>query len=115
MPGTVWRICDRATFAELRRRGRRCRSGPLNVVRLDRPASGPPRVAYAVGRQVGSAVVRNRVRRRLRAAAAELAATGELRSGSYLVVASPAAADAPFTALRSRLRAACADLSRPAA
>ena len=32
------------------------------------PATEPPRVAYAVGRPVGGAVVRNRVRRRLRAA-----------------------------------------------
>ena len=32
------------------------------------PGSEPPRVAYAVGRGVGGAVVRNRVRRRLRAA-----------------------------------------------
>ena len=32
------------------------------------PCSEPPRVAYSVGRRVGGAVVRNRVRRRLRAA-----------------------------------------------
>ena len=69
-------------------------------------------MAYAVGRQVGPAVVRNRVRRRLRAAAAELAATGALRPGSYLVVASPAAAGAPFSVLRSGLGTACADLTR---
>ena len=31
-------------------------------------AAEPPRVAYAVGRHVGGAVVRNRVKRRLRAA-----------------------------------------------
>ena len=35
----------------------------------------PPRLACAVSRKVGSAVVRNRVRRRLRAAFEELAAS----------------------------------------
>lgn len=34
-------------------------------------AGEPPRVAYAVGRAVGTAVVRNRVRRRMRAAVHE--------------------------------------------
>ena len=32
------------------------------------PGTEPPRVGYAIGRGVGTAVVRNRVRRRLRAA-----------------------------------------------
>jgi ribonuclease P protein component len=36
--------------------------------------SGAPRVAYAVGRKVGNAVVRNRIRRRLRAGVAHSAA-----------------------------------------
>jgi ribonuclease P protein component len=31
-----------------------------------RPAPGPPAVAYAIGRNVGGAVERNRLRRRLR-------------------------------------------------
>lgn len=55
----------------------------------------PPRVAYAVGRRVGPAVVRNRVRRRLRAAT--LAHRAELQpGGAYLFGAAPAAAAAPF-------------------
>jgi len=58
----------------------------------------PPRVAYAVGRRVGPAVVRNRVRRRLRAVT--LAHRGELRpGGAYLFGATPAAATAPFAEL----------------
>ncbi len=35
--------------------------------------STPPRVAYSVGRRVGPAVVRNRVKRRVRAVLAEVA------------------------------------------
>lgn len=57
--------------------------------------STPPRVAYAVGRRVGSAVVRNRVRRRLRAATR--AHRAELRpGGAYLFGAGPQAASASF-------------------
>jgi len=58
----------------------------------------PPRVAYAVGRRVGPAVVRNRVRRRLRALTA--AHRAELQpGGAYLFGAGPAAATIPFAEL----------------
>jgi ribonuclease P protein component len=43
----------------------------------------PPRVAFAVGRRVGTAVARNRIRRQLRAVVAELAP--ELAPGAYLL------------------------------
>jgi ribonuclease P protein component len=62
--------------------------------------SGPPRVAYAVPRSVGNAVVRNRVRRRLRAAVHAHAA--ELREGhAYLIGASTRAADASYSELHA--------------
>jgi ribonuclease P protein component len=71
--------------------------------------AGPPRLAYALGRKLGPAVVRNRVRRRLRAAAHELAASPPgLAPGAYLVTVSPRAAEAPYTTLRDDLAAACA-------
>jgi ribonuclease P protein component len=75
--------------------------------RLDDGA--PPRVAYAVGRRVGSAVTRNRVRRRLRAAVREEA--GRLEpSCAYLIGAGPDAAAASYGDLRDTLRAILADL-----
>ena len=83
----VWRVRDRATFASLRREGRRSRRGPLTVTYLPAEPGTPPRVAYAIGTTVGSAVARNRLRRRLRA----LVATAELAPGAYLIGAGPAA------------------------
>lgn len=65
-------------------------------------AADPPRVAFAIGRPVGAAVVRNRTRRRLRAAISELAPV----SGDYLVSVTPAAADVSFDELRTHLAAA---------
>jgi len=66
--------------------------------------SGPPRVAYAVPRSVGNAVVRNRVRRRLRALVHQHAA--ELHHGhAYLIGAAPRAAIASYSDLDDALRA----------
>ena len=71
--------------------------------------SGPPRVAYAVGRGVGSAVHRNRLRRRLRAAEREHGA--HLTDGcAYLVSASPAAAAYSYAELTTTLGALLVDL-----
>jgi ribonuclease P protein component len=69
----------------------------------------PPRVAYAVGRPVGNAVVRNRVRRRLRAAAREHRPL-LTPSWGYLVRATPAAAQITYRELASDLARALRDL-----
>lgn len=67
--GLIWRIRDRRTFLELRRSGTRARRGPVTVIHLAAnpyaPAQ-PPRIAFAVPRKVGTAVVRNRIRRCVR-------------------------------------------------
>jgi ribonuclease P protein component len=56
----------------------------------------PARVAFAIPRRVGGAVVRNRLRRQARAHLAERAGTTAM-SGAYLVALAPgaAAADRP--------------------
>jgi len=59
----------------------------------------PPQVAYAIGRKVGGAVVRNRLRRRLRAIVSELAP--QLVPGAYLVGAAPEAASLKFGDLKT--------------
>lgn len=59
----------------------------------------PARVAYAIGRKVGGAVVRNRLRRRLRAVVAQLGP--ELRPGAYLVGATAEAAPLSFGELQA--------------
>ena len=95
----IWRVTDRATFRELRRRGRRARSGPVAVTWLAPDPSEmptPPRVAFATGRAVGASVRRNRVRRRLRAALRELQGQGRLPGGSYLLAGSAEVARMPW-------------------
>jgi len=98
----TWRIRDRATFESLSS-GRRLRRGPLSlaVLRAVDPVDPvPPRLAFAVGRRVGPAVTRNRVRRRLRAAVERH--RSRLEPGcAYLLGASPAAAQASFNQLEA--------------
>jgi ribonuclease P protein component len=106
--GLIWRVRDRATFDALRRSGRRRREGPVTVVHLAEPwpsghAAQPPQVAFAVGRKVGSAVVRNRVRRRLRAVMADLAGSSDspLAPGAYLISVGPEVVSLSYVELKA--------------
>lgn len=101
-PGPVRK---RADFAALRARGVRSRRRPVRVTYL--PGGTEVRVAYAIGRPVGTAVRRNRLRRRLRAIVADLS----VPSGTYLLAAGPDATGLSSTELRSVLTAALLDVS----
>ena len=108
--GLIWRVRDPASFRALAR-GRRLRAGVLEV--RTAPLGSvldPPRVAYAIGKSVGGAVERNRVRRRLRASVR----AQDLSSGrGYLIrVNDPAAATIDFTRLDATLRSILARVER---
>lgn len=110
---STWRIREQSAFADLRRRGRRSRSGPVSVTWT--AAVGdvvqPPRVGYAIGKVVGNAVTRNQVRRRLQGAIASVAAG--LGEGTYLIGAGSAAAGATYADLSSSLVRALVSLPQP--
>jgi ribonuclease P protein component len=89
-PRTVGRITSRAAFAEVQRARARGASGPVRATfaPADEAASGVfPQVGYAIGRHCGSAVVRNRLRRRARAVVREEAPS--LPRGAFLVRLDP--------------------------
>jgi ribonuclease P protein component len=65
--------------------------------------SEQPAVAFALPRTVGTAVVRNRLRRQLRAAARDLEQQELLPPATYLVIVRPPARGAPMTTLRGHL------------
>ncbi len=96
----MWRVRDRATIQALRRSRRRVRTGPITVTFAPSAPLDRPQVAYAIGRKVGGAVVRNRLRRRLRMIVAELD-PAVLRPGAYLVGATAEAAVLSFQELRT--------------
>ncbi len=95
-----------ADFARLRQRGRRIHSGLLTVYRAE-AYPGDPRsiVGITVGKPVGKAVIRNRVRRRI---AAILHHVLEGRRVRLLVIARPGAAAAPFLQLQRDVERALA-------
>ena len=65
--GLIDRIRERDAFLRLRRDGVRVRIDPLWCSFVPDSEVVPPQVAFAIGRATGSAVQRNRLRRRLRA------------------------------------------------
>jgi len=97
-------IRSRRSFEAVRNGASRGRAGPFTVSFLEQNTWSRPQVAYAISRQVGSAVVRNRLRRRLRAIVSEQATS--LPVGAYVVRAGPGGAVLGFDELRVTLRQA---------
>lgn len=92
-------IRSRRSFDRLRRNGVRVRVDPLWCSHIPDPQIHPPEVAFAVGRAYGTAVRRNRLRRRVRAVLQEM----PLRPGLYLFGAAPSAGDLSTAQLRATI------------
>ena len=97
-------ISDRAVFAAIRAEGQHVRSSDLRLRFLPGDGSTQPKVAYAISKKVGNAVVRNRVRRRLRALFSEqLGTKAVIPLSAGLVIALPGAADRTFADLQDQV------------
>ena len=97
------RLDDSGLFRSAARRGVRASSPTLVTHLWWREGDGPPLVGFVVSRAVGNAVVRNRVKRRLRHLAREHVSS--LPGSCVLVVrALPASASASGAELGSDLR-----------
>ena len=104
--GLIWRVRGRDSFRAFhltrhetgRPRPTRVHIGPITVSFVNGNPAEPPRVAYAIGRKVGNAVERNRIRRQLRTILTEV--VSQLRPGIYLIGVAPHATPLRFGELR---------------
>lgn len=90
-------------------RSLRCARDSLVV----RRGQGEPGVAFAVGRELGPATVRNRLRRRLREAL-RVRVGGDRIGATYLVIARPGAENLSFDELGSTLSECVSELEQRA-
>lgn len=97
------RVLRSGDFARIERQGTRASATLLVVIARVRHDGRPGRVGFTVSRKVGNAVVRNRVRRRLR----ELVRRhkGWLHARDLIVIVKPEAATADAAALGAQLAA----------
>jgi ribonuclease P protein component len=109
MTPVVERVRTTRTFQALRRPDGRARRGSVRVAWVAGDESVKPQVAYGISKRCGSAVARNRLRRRLREIVRQ---SSELHPGAYLISTDPAAQEQDFTQLRSDVEAALAAASR---
>lgn len=96
------RLLKRAEFLAVRR-GEKRRGRLFLVEVLDRDDGGKARVGYTVTRKVGNAVVRNRIRRRLKEAVRTHAADDMAPGNDYVIIGRKDVLSAPFSQLKAEL------------
>lgn len=70
----IWRLRPRGEFERVRQHGRSTSHRLLVIIVQARAAEpeAPPRIGVAAGKRLGNAVIRNRIRRRTRAAVQQI-------------------------------------------
>jgi ribonuclease P protein component len=99
-PTGIDRLKKRADFLAAAK-GRVCATSGVVVQARERNDDGPARIGFTVTKKLGSAVVRNRIKRRLREAA-RLILPGRARRGyDYVLIGGAAGLKRPFDGLQN--------------
>ena len=108
------RLTQRADFLAAAR-GHRRNAGAFVLQARARGDAGPPRFGFTVSKKVGTAVERNRVRRRLREIVRCHAALLALDGHDYVLIGRRAALQAPFGAMAADFTGALGRVHKGAA
>ena len=116
MASGLVRLKSRADFLRVAAGRRRAvRPGLVLQAGTQPPAGGaaPMRVGFTASRKVGNAVLRNRAKRRLRAAAAEVLAAAGRKGTDYVLIARAATSERAYGDLVGDLVSALHQIDRP--
>jgi ribonuclease P protein component len=118
MPSGLVRLKTRADFLRVAGSGRRAVRPGLMLQAAAFPSeldgSEVVRVGFTASRKVGNAVVRNRAKRRLRAAAAEILARNGLPGTDYVLIARAGTGERRYVDLLGELASALRQVTRQA-
>lgn len=106
MPSPLSTIKIRPDFLRIRGGQKWSGTGFLVETKASPMPGGPPRFGFTVTKKLGNAVVRNRIRRRLKEAAKRAADAHAKPGFDYVVVARKPAFDMPFERLVADMAAA---------
>jgi len=118
LAGGLVRLKTRADFLRVAAGRRRAVRPGLIVQAASRPGEGESdgamRVGFTASRKVGNAVIRNRAKRRLRAAAAAVLPQAGRAATDYVLIARAATGKRPYAELLADLETALRQLGQPA-
>lgn len=94
-------LSSKNAFERLSKFGKRVSSRDITLVYSLNDEVSSINIAFAVGKKVGKAVVRNKIKRRMRAIIREFST--RLPSGDYLLITRPGVVEKSFNELRREL------------
>ena len=102
------RLTRRAEFLRAAAKGRKAPMPGMVLQALPRDDEGPARVGFTVTRKIGNAVIRNRIRRRLKETAKLVLAEHPVSGVDLVLIGRAGTRGRDFSALRDDLRRALA-------
>jgi ribonuclease P protein component len=112
---TLDRLKQRRDFQRLNAHGRKFVTRSMVMLIMNQTPLLPEptcRLGFTTTRKLGNAVMRNRIRRRLREAARVVFSAQGKQGHDYVIIARPAALDRPFNELQGDMRFALKHLHR---